>query len=230
MRRCFLLFLALLSAGPIFSAETNIVAQPQQAAPAVRARFTLNDGDRVVFLGDTFMEREQLDSYIETMLTLRFPDKQVIFRNLGWSADTPLGESRAGFDAVEKGLDRLKEHLTAVKPTVVFFSHAMSSSFNGVAGLDRFHDDLRKLVATITEICGPSVRLVFVGPVPHEKLPAPLPDPTEHNEILRQYSDVTRDMAFEKMAVFVDLFRGMAQIGPGKTPLTDNGIHLTSYG
>lgn len=232
MRRCILLCLALLSAGPVFSQQTNSPARPSPAAAAPRPRFTLNDGDRVVFLGDTFMEREQMDSYIETMLTLRFPDKNVIFRNLGWSADTPLGESRAGFDAPEKGFDRLKEHLAAVKPTVIFLSHANSSSFNGLAGIEKFQNDMRKLLAAITEICGPSTRLIFVGPIPHEKLPPPLPDPSAHNEMLRMYSDAVRDLAFEKSSVFVDLFRGMVPPAnfTNKVNLTDNGIHLTSYG
>src|SRR4051812_26575488 len=104
--------------------------------------FALKDGDRVVFLGDTFMEREQLESYIETMLTVRFPTNHVIFRNIGWSADTPLGASRAAFDPPEKGFDRLKEHLAAAKPTVVFLSHGMANSFEGAAGLQKFEGDM----------------------------------------------------------------------------------------
>ena len=60
------------------------------------APFELKDGDRVVFLGDTFIEREQKYGWIELMLTTRFPDRRVTFRNLGWSADLPNGESRLG--------------------------------------------------------------------------------------------------------------------------------------
>ena len=66
------------------------------AAPA--KPFELRDGDRVVFLGDTLMEREKDYGYIELMMTLRFPDRNVTFRNLGWSADTPVGISRVSFD------------------------------------------------------------------------------------------------------------------------------------
>src|ERR1051325_11711408 len=128
MQRFWILLLAACSALASFG------AQP----PA----FTLKDGDRVVFLGDTFMEREQLESYIETMLTLHFPTNKVFFRNLGWSADTPLGVSRAAFDPPEKGFDRLKEHLAAVKPTIVLLSHGMASSFDGTAGLARFEADM----------------------------------------------------------------------------------------
>src|SRR4051812_3639806 len=169
------------------SAATN-AGRAVNAAPP-RPQFALKDGDRVVFLGDTFMEREQLESYIEAMLTLRFPTNKVIFRNIGWSADTPLGESRAGFDPPEKGFDRLKEHIAAVKPTVVFLSHGMTASFSGVNGLPKFEADMRTLVKAIQEIAGQNVRFVFIGPLIHEKLPPPLPDPAHHNEDIRWYNE-----------------------------------------
>ena len=38
-----------------------------QGAP--RPRFEFKDGDRVVFLGDTMIEREQAEGYIETSIT-----------------------------------------------------------------------------------------------------------------------------------------------------------------
>src|SRR4030095_11648529 len=82
--------------------------------------FELLEGDRVALIGDTFVEREQSYGYVEWMLTSHYPYRNVIFRNLGWSADTPAGVSRAGFDPPEKGFDRLKEQVAAFKPTVVF--------------------------------------------------------------------------------------------------------------
>jgi putative heme-binding domain-containing protein len=224
MQRFLIFILVLLSSAASFAA-TNTARVPAPAAQ--RPPFVLRDGDRVMFLGDTFMEREQLDSYIETMLTLRFPTNKIIFRNIGWSADTPLGESRAGFDPPAKGFDRLKEHIAAVKPTVVFLSHAMSASFNGNAGLAKFEADMRTLVKTIEDIAGKDVRFVFLGPIRHEKLPAPLPDPAKHNQDLAAYNDALRKLASEKNAVFLDLMRGTS---PAQPPWTDNGIHLTSFG
>ncbi len=63
-------------------------------APLVAAEpFTLKDGDRVVLIGNTLIEREQRYGYWELALTARFPG--VTFRNLGWSGDTVWGEARA---------------------------------------------------------------------------------------------------------------------------------------
>src|SRR6185436_4242480 len=72
-------------------------SKPSSAtARVVSTSFELRNGDRVVFLGDTLMEREQYYGWIEVMLTTRFPNRNVTFRNLGWSADLPDGTSRMG--------------------------------------------------------------------------------------------------------------------------------------
>src|SRR5438309_9067833 len=118
-------------------------------APALLAQttnlFELRDGDRVVLLGDTLIEREQSYGYLEFLLTTQFPDRNVTFRNLGWSADTPAGISRASFDPPEKGFERIKEQLTAIKPTVAILGYGMACSFDGEAGLAQFSADLEKL-------------------------------------------------------------------------------------
>ena len=53
--------------------------QPPRPAPQA---FEFRDGDRVVFLGDTWMEREQAEGHIEARITSRLGGKNVIFRNL----------------------------------------------------------------------------------------------------------------------------------------------------
>src|ERR1700743_3312800 len=73
--------------------------------------FEIKDGDRVLFLGDTLLEREGTYGFLETRLDEQFPDRHFIVRNLASSADTPLGWSRASFDPAAKGFDRLKEQI-----------------------------------------------------------------------------------------------------------------------
>lgn len=85
---CCLLLPALVGAG----------SNPQ-AAKAL----TLRSGDRVVLLGDTLIEREQVSGWLELMLTSRFAAENVTFRNLGWSADTPAGTSRTGLSLRQAG-------------------------------------------------------------------------------------------------------------------------------
>src|SRR5688572_20019408 len=118
------------------------------SAAAPTKPFELRDGDRVVFLGDTLMEREKDFGYIELMMTLRFPERNVTFRNLGWSADTPVGISRVSFDwpKGEGEMFRvLMEQIKQVQPTVVVLGYGMASSFDGAAGLEKFTADYNKL-------------------------------------------------------------------------------------
>src|SRR5207237_127082 len=156
------------------------------------------DGDRVVLIGDTFIEREQSYGYLEYLLTTEFPDRKVTIRNLGWSGDTPAGLSRLGFDieSPQKGLERIREQLAAFKPTVVFVGYGMASSFDGEAGLPKFTAELKKLLDAVEEISGKGqVRFVLLSPIPHEKLPAPLPDPAAHNAQLALYSQAIQSVA-----------------------------------
>src|SRR5688572_24642586 len=108
------------------------------AARGADAPFELKAGDRVVFLGDTVIEREQYSGWIELMLTTRFPDRSITFRNLGWSGDTPAGDSRfglsllqAGREPADEGWNQLVKQIEEAKPTVVFVGYGMASSFDG---------------------------------------------------------------------------------------------------
>ena len=158
-----------------------ITASAFAAAPA--KPFELREGDRVVFLGDTLMEREKDYGYLELMMTLRFPERNVTFRNLGWSADTPVGISRVSFDW-PKGegemFRQLMEQIKQVQPTVVVLGYGMASSFDGAAGLEKFTADYNKLIDGILAL-NKETRFILLSPIRHEKLPPPLPDPARHN-------------------------------------------------
>src|SRR5262252_6093589 len=98
--------------------------------------FEFKGGDRVVLLGDTLIEREQLNGYLEERLTIEFPERNVIFRNLGWSADTPEGISRASFDFDKpgKGFEKLTNQVASVQPSVVILGYGMASSLEDQKG------------------------------------------------------------------------------------------------
>jgi putative heme-binding domain-containing protein len=100
--------------------------------------FEIKEGDRVLFLGDTLLEREGTYGYLETRMQEQFPDRHFTVRNLAFSADTPLGWSRASFDPAAKGFERLKEQIDLVRPTVVFLGYGMAASLQEMT--DRRND------------------------------------------------------------------------------------------
>jgi lysophospholipase L1-like esterase len=197
-------------------------------APTVSAAegpFELKDGDRVVLLGGTFIERDQEYGYLETLLTARFPDRDITFRNLGWSGDTVRGEARARFGPPAEGFDHLKTHVEALKPTVIFVNYGLNESFAGKAGLGAVEKDLKILLDVLDKT---GARIVLITPRRLEKLPPSLPDPARANERLADYVGVLKGEASRRGYRVVDLFDGWKPAA-GKT-FTDDGIHPTAEG
>ena len=200
----------------------SILAPPSRAAEP----FELRQGDRVVLVGSTLIEREQRYGYWETALTARYPDRDITFRNLGWSGDTVFGHARAGFGSVADGFRHLKDHVLALKPTVIILGYGTNESFEGPAGLPKFKKGLNTLLDTLA----PSkARFVLLSPLRQENLAPPLPDPTEQNRNLRLYADAIREVAKKRGCTFVDLYSLLDGV-KHFTPLTDNGLHLTAWG
>ena len=178
--------------------------------------FELKDGERVVLLGNTFVEREAAYGRIEAALVRRFP--KASFRNLAWSGDTAAVQLRPnGFPALESRLEELR-------PSVLFVSFGSMEAFEGESGLPGF---VRAYGAFLDRLARTQARLVLLSPTPHEAKGAPFPDPSEHNRHLARYAEAIRTLARDRGARYVDL---LGPLGKAKGPLTENGLHLTSEG
>jgi putative heme-binding domain-containing protein len=198
--------------------------------------FELKTGDRVVFLGDTLMEREQAQGWLELMLTTRFPERDVTFRNLGWSADTPSGDSRLGLSLLQAGHEpagegwaQLVKQIEEAKPTVVFVGYGMANSFDGTPGLEKFETSYDRLLDTL-EKSSPGVRLVLLSPLPHETLGPPWPATESHNAELAAYARVISKAAVAHHARYISLFDLLRARAHVPAQLTVNGIHASSAG
>lgn len=188
--------------------------------------FEFKEQDRVVFLGATKLEREQETGYLETLLTARFAEKNLTFRNLAWSGDTVWGDSRAGFDTAKEGFARMVKHVHDAKPTVLVLSFGRNESFAGDAGLADFVAGYNRLLEAIADT---NARLIFLGPAKMEKLGAPLPDPTAQNRYIARYAEAVKGIAKERGGWYIDLDAALAEVRP-VAPLTFNTMHFTPYG
>src|SRR3954469_13338955 len=92
---------------------------PSPPLLAEAPKFTLADGDRIIFVGATMVERDAQYGYFETLLNAQFPAARFTFRNLGWSGDTVWGESRAEFGTPKDGYARLVQEVIEAKPTIL---------------------------------------------------------------------------------------------------------------
>jgi lysophospholipase L1-like esterase len=203
------------------SAQLSPLAYGQPSTP-----IAFKDGDRIVFVGDTLIERDQRHGYLETLLTVQNPDKNLTFRNLGWSGDTVEGVSRAGFDPPEAGFEQLRQQILAAKPTVMIVAYGMADSFAGAAGIPRFEKGLNRLLDVIAET---HARIILLSPIAHENLGPPLPDPARHNRELERYTRAIGEIAGKRKGMFVDLYSTFPPRS-GERRFTDNGIHPTPDG
>jgi lysophospholipase L1-like esterase len=183
----------------------------------------LKDGDRVVWIGGTVAEREQKYGHWETALLLKFAERDITFRNLGWSGDTVWGDARAGFDTPAKGYERLVASVKAAKPTVLFVSYGANESFAGTDKLDAFEKQLEKLLA---EIGGERPRIVLFTPTPVEESR----NVKARNELLYEYSRIIRDCCDRRGYYLADLNRKLADHFKSGNRFTDNGVHFNDAG
>jgi lysophospholipase L1-like esterase len=197
------------------------------ALPVARAAdpFEFKDGDRVVFIGSTLIEREQRYGYWELALTLKNRDKNVTFRNLGWSGDTVWGEARNGFDNNPKGFERLVSLTKELKPTVIVVCYGHNESFDGEAGIEKFTKQLEKL---LDALAATKARIVLMSPTPFEKV-APLTDAELRNKNLALYRDAIKSVAGKRELEFVDAFANVQALTASE-PRTENGLHMAATG
>jgi lysophospholipase L1-like esterase len=212
-------------------ALTPLSAQ-ETAGTGDKKVFEFKDGDRLVLLGSTVLEREQRYSTLEPLLALAAGETKISVRNLAWSGDTVYGHARSYFGPPNEGLERLSGHLELLKPTVVLLCYGSEMAFEGLGGLPDFLSGYRTLLDLI-RAKAPGVRVILMSPPPLENLPPPLPDQTDANKRLSSLRDVLRKFAGSQNAFFIDAFELMGGVPkPGQTnrPLTENGVHYTKAG
>ena len=210
-----------------------LLAQDPAPTPVVGpTTFEFKDGDKVVLIGSTVLERDQRYGWFETLLSVALADKNVSVRNLAWSGDTVYGHARSYFGPPEEGLQRLSAHIDLLKPTVVVLCYGAEMAHQGLGGLPGYLTGYRSLLDLVREKA-PGVRIVIVAPPPMETLPPPLPDQSTANKNLSSLRDALNKFAKAQNAFFIDWFEGMGGLPkPGRTEktLTENGIHYTSEG
>ncbi len=204
-----------------------LLTSSTSALAADAPKLELKDGDRIVYLGNAFAERDANYGYFETLLTIRHPDISFTFRNLGWSGDTVWGDARARFGTRADGFQHLKEHVFAFKPTVILVAYGMNESFAGEAGLPEFEKGLNTLLDTLAET---TARIVLISPIPHENMGPPLPDPARHNSDLIRYQEAISKAAAERKLTVLDPVLYSKGLNQEFYKLTDDGLHPTQRG
>ncbi|HZN33090.1 MAG TPA: PVC-type heme-binding CxxCH protein, partial [Pirellulaceae bacterium] len=221
---------------------------------AVADDLVLNKGDHICLVGNTLAERMQYFGGLESRLISRFADHDLVFRNLGYSADELTVRLRSrDFGTPDQWLageapipqpEKLDPNalarpnrfeLTNTKADVIFAFFGYNESFAGADGLPKFKQDLD---AWIKHTLGQKYngrsapRLVLFSPIAHQNLKTPnLPTGEENNARLKLYTAAMAEIAKANGVLFVDLFAPTLELfRTSPAPLTINGIHLNEAG
>jgi putative heme-binding domain-containing protein len=222
---CLVAFLALI----LGTGVVRYALAQAGGGSAAGARLEIKPGDHISIIGNTLADRMQHDGWLETYLATRFPQLDLVFRNLGFAADEVTIRLRsANFGSPDDWLMRNKTD-------VVFAFFGYNESFAGEKGLPKFQQDLDSFVKyTLKQKYNgkEAPRLVLFSPTAHEDLHNPnLPDGSENNKRLALYTAAIADVAKANNVPFVDLFSASKGLfGKAARPLTINGIHLTDQG
>lgn len=195
---------------------------------AQERKLELEENDRICFVGNTFAERMRHFGYFETLLTSRFPDLNLTFRNLGWSADE--------VDLRPRPLDfgDIHTHLTNQGADVIFLCYGFNESFKGPEALGEFKEDYQSLIDALLQHKYNGVtppRLVLVSPIPMEPSVG-IVDFTRQNDNIRLYAEAVVNLAKGNGLVYADLYTPVADYFQlnSASPLTFNACHLTEKG
>ena len=171
--------------------------------------FSIRDGDRVVFLGDSITEQRLYTTYIEAYALTRYPAWTLTFRNVGWGGDTAWLRQRAHpdetklfaadeaiqqkmvEDSVGRGLDR---DVLPLRPTFVTIKFGMNDHSYQVFRPDIFAAYTRSQERLGKVLAANGARVAFLTPQPIEEKRLDL-DLDVRNQSLRKFSDGLKDVA-----------------------------------
>ena len=223
------------------------VARPQVIAPP-------SAGERVVFIGNGFAERDTYYGRLETELHLRFPTQGLLVRNMGRSGDTPAFRphparaSQWAFPGGEKFHPEYAQHngkgffstpdqwLFHLKADTVVAFFGYNESFDGPGRVANYEAEVDAFVVhTLSKayngVAAP--RLVLVSPIAFEDLSKQrdLPNGKQENANLELYAAAMERVAKKHGLTYIDLFKPtLAAYGQAKTPYTINGFAPTDAG
>ena len=123
--RSLVLVLALLAASFVGAAD----------------KLELKPGDHIALIGNTLPDRMQHSGWFEALAYTKFPQHNLVFRNLSMAADELTVRPRSA------DFGTPAEWLAKVQADVVFAFFGFNESFKGADGLAKFRDDLTKFIA-----------------------------------------------------------------------------------
>jgi lysophospholipase L1-like esterase len=187
MKRLTLLALVALSA-------TAVPAPAQKPEPDDGKHFFFKDGDTIVIMGDSITEQMLYSNYLEMWSTVRFPKRNLTFRNVGIGGDkSPGGNARFARDVL------------AHKATVLTVDFGMNDGYSKTFSEQAFQTYLKGLQGIADQAKKAKIRVAWITPQPIEPR-AIGPALAGVNDTLERFSAGVEQIAHKNDGIFVDQF------------------------
>jgi mono/diheme cytochrome c family protein/glucose/arabinose dehydrogenase len=219
------------------------------------AALEVGQGTRIFLIGGNLGSRELNFGQFETEMHLRYPDNQLVIRNMCDPGDTPGFRPRSArnspwaFPGAEKFQTEYAnpsdsqgkfptedEWLTRLKADVIVGFFGFSESFQGPAGLENYKAELEAFIqhTLAQKYNGTSApKLALVSPIAYEDLSAKMdvPNGQKENVNLALYTKAMKEVADKHKVLFVDAFAASKTwYAASAEPLTIDGTQLNEKG
>ncbi len=231
------------------NAEPPAAASARSQAVAPPAK-----GERIVFIGNGFAERDVYYSRLETELHLRYPGNELFVRNMGRPGDTPgfrphpARASQWAFPGADQFHPELNVHhgngffptpdqwLANLRADTIVAFFGYNESFDGANRVANFEAELDAWVQhTLGKAYNGKAapRVVLVSPIAYEDQSAKrdLPKGDAENANLLLYAAAMESVAKKRGLTFIDLFTPTkALYSKTAQPFTTGGFIPTEAG
>jgi putative heme-binding domain-containing protein len=189
-------------------------------------------GEHVAFVGGGTAERMNLFGHFETMLHLRFPEKELVIRNFARPADEVAEQWRPG------NYSDLDDPLRVFQADTYFCFYGFNESYKGPAGIDEFKKSYRDYLTKLATIAaedapGKKIRFALVTPIAFEDANDPLvPKSSDINRNLALYSQAISEVGAAANWPVINVFNATSQKFADTPGLqwTQNGLLLNEEG
>ncbi|MDX1983786.1 MAG: family 16 glycoside hydrolase [Bryobacteraceae bacterium] len=163
--------------------------------------FYLNDGDRVVFYGDSITQQRLYTTFAETYAVTRFPNRTITFVHSGWGGDRVDGGRGGSIDL------RLERDVIAHRPNVVTVMLGMNDGTYrpfDQAIFDRYSKGYTALLGILKSRL-PGVRITAIEPSPYDDITRPPMGGGGYNAVLVRMGAFLRELAAKEKLDVADL-------------------------
>ncbi|MGA2136352.1 MAG: SGNH/GDSL hydrolase family protein [Bryobacteraceae bacterium] len=171
-----------------------------QAAPA-QTGFYLNDGDRVVFYGDSITDQRLYTTFVETYVVTRFPQMRVTFVHSGWGGDRVTGGGGGPIDV------RLPRDVFAYKPNVMTIMLGMNDG--SYRAFDRqifetYAAGYQHIIQSTKEAL-PGIRITVIEPSPFDDVTRAPNFEGGYNKVMARYGEFVKELAEKEKLTLADM-------------------------